>query len=65
MKKPRAANVTVVLQHPDVWEHAEHHAVRYFSDVATLVSILWEFAVGERKTSESWSMVLYRLDIHL
>ena len=31
--------VKMVLQRLDVWEHAEHHPVRYFNGVATLVHI--------------------------
>ena len=38
-----------------MWEHAEHHPVRYFNGVATLVNIRRRSGVGEtvRKTSES------------
>ena len=43
--------VRVLLQRLDVWEHAEHHPVRFFNSVATLVSSGVGWTV--RKTSES------------
>ena len=47
--------VKVVLQRFDVWEHAEHHPLRYVNSVATLVNMWRSYGVGEtvRKTSES------------
>ena len=46
-------HVFLVVQRCDAWEHAEHHPVRHFNGVATLVNIWRNSGLGETVRTSS------------